>query len=130
MHGVPLVPVYNFGENQVIGVPEWSRKATQIIKTYTGAAVPLPVGRWGLPFVPRATHVETRMGGCVEVGAANSEPTDAHVREVFMRYCAELHHLFNEHAARALPSKVAAKGLTIVWRGHETEDMSEESVKL
>jgi 2-acylglycerol O-acyltransferase 2 len=129
-HGVPLVPVYNFGENQVVGVPDWSRKISEDIRKYTGAGVPVPSGRWGLPGVPNTTHVKTYMGREVDVGGVTPDPTDTQVRDVFLRYCAELHRLFNEHCESSLPAKVASKGLTIVWRGHESEDFGERSVQL
>lgn len=98
-HSMPLVPVYNFGENQQFG-------------------------RWSVPFMPRFHPLQSRFGQAVDVGAADPEPTDARVREVFLRYCAELRRLFNEFKDTALPPAVAARGLKIVWRGHETEDLS------
>merc|ERR1712226_1778162 len=127
-HGVPLVPLYNFGENQIVDIPDWSRSVSRIIKKYTGAGVPLPIGRWGLPGLPKTTHVESYMGQAVEVGPANPEPSDAQVRDVFLRYCAELHRLFKEHCATALPYDVGTKGLKLIWRGHESEDLSEGSI--
>merc|ERR1719420_1503518 len=56
-HGVPLMPLYTFGENQLYDVPDWSRKATQLLKKYTGAGIPLAIGKWGLPLVPKTTTV-------------------------------------------------------------------------
>lgn len=100
-HGTPLVPAYNFGENQQFG-------------------------RWSVPFMPRFHPIQSRFGQAVDVGVADPEPTDARVREVFLRYCAELQRLFNEFKSTALPPAVAARGLRIVWRGHESEDLSAE----
>jgi hypothetical protein len=98
-HGVPLVPLYNFGENQQFG-------------------------RWGLPFMPRFHPFQSRFGRMVEVGPADHNPSDARVRRVFIMYCAELRRLFDEFKDTALPSVVADRGLKIEWRGHETDDLS------
>lgn len=97
-HGVPLVPVYSFGENQQFG-------------------------RWGLPFMPSFHPIQSRFGRAVHVGAADPEPSDARVRQIFLRYCAELRRLFDEFKDAALPPAVAARGLKIIWRGHEEEDL-------
>ena len=44
--------------------------------------------RWGLPqagLLPRATDIHVRYGKPVDVGAAEAEPSDARVEEVFTR---------------------------------------------
>jgi len=103
-HGVPLLPVYNFGENQQFG-------------------------RWGLKLMPRFHPIQSRVGRPVEVGIADPEPSDVRVREVFLMYCAELRRLFDQFKDTALPSAVAARGLKLEWRGHEFEDLSAINVE-
>lgn len=123
-HGTPLVPLYTFGENQLYDVPAWSRQLSAKFKKHTGFGFPLPIGRYGIPFVPKKTTLESHIGRAIEVGEANPSPTDAMVRKVFLRYCAELHRLFSEHSASALPADVAARGLKLIWRGHDSEDLT------
>jgi len=127
-HGTPLVPLYTFGENQLYDVPRWSREVSSAFKKHTGFGLPLPIGRWGLPFVPKKTHLESHVGRAIEVGPANPNATSDEVRQVFFQYCAELHRLFKEHSHIALPAEVAARGLTLIWRGHESEDLSEQAL--
>lgn len=127
-HGVPLVPLYNFGENQLYDVPDWSRKACQWVKDMTGAGVPFGIGRWGLPFLPKPGHLALRLGVAVEVGQADANPSDERVEEVFRAYCAELHNVFRRYKDVALPPAVAARGLQLVWRGNESVDLSEQGL--
>lgn len=127
-HGVPLVPLYNFGENQLYDVPAWSRNACQWFKDMTGAGVPFGIGRWGLPFLPKPGHLSLRLGAPVEVGPADPNPSDERVEEVFFAYCAELHNVFLRYKDMALPAAVAARGLQLVWRGNESLDLSEQGL--
>jgi len=122
-HGVPLQPCYSFGENQLFDVPPWTRKVCRFIKKHTGAGVPLGFGRWGLPCVPKKQNLQCHAGRPVEVGPADANPTEEYVRQVFRAYCTELRRLFDEHKDEALPPEIAARGLEIVWRGHETENL-------
>mmetsp|Transcript_13393 Transcript_13393/g.22016 ORF Transcript_13393/g.22016 Transcript_13393/m.22016 type:complete len:396 (-) Transcript_13393:253-1440(-) len=98
-HGTPLLPLYNFGENQQFG-------------------------RFGFSFIPRLHPFQSRFGHVVEVGTADPNPSDARVHEIFLKYCIELRRLFNEYKDTALPPAVAARGLKIEWRGHETDALS------
>lgn len=129
-HGVPLLPLYTFGENQLYDVPGWSRRLSATLKKLTGAGIPLAVGRWGLPFVPKKTSVYTHLGDLVEVGDANPSPTDVEVKETFLRYCLALRQLFEKHKDVALPPDVAARGLTMVWREHESEDLDAQILSM
>lgn len=124
--GIPLQPCYNFGENQLFDIPPWTRTACRMVKQYTGAGVPLGVGRWGLPFLPKKQNLQCHAGFPVEVGPADPNPTDERVKQVFRMYCTELRRLFNEHKDAALPPEVAARGLDIVWRGHKSEELFED----
>jgi len=126
--GVPLVPMYNFGENQLFDIPKWSRRISDFLYSKFGAGAPLGFGRWGLPLLPNQQAVETRFGMPVDVGPAEAQPSQERVERVFRAYCAELHRLFEEHKS-VLPEAVAARGLEIVWRGHESVDLSVEALR-
>jgi len=138
--GVPLLPMYTFGENQIFDVPEWSRVPSTLFRKLTslgrakhkGAGVPLPIGRWGIPGVPKKlpTGVSTYVGNEIEVGPPNLNPTDAEVKEIFFKYLVELYQLFEAHAQTCLPAEVAAKGLIVIWRGYESENMSKHAIHL
>mmetsp|Transcript_154153 Transcript_154153/g.494121 ORF Transcript_154153/g.494121 Transcript_154153/m.494121 type:complete len:434 (+) Transcript_154153:79-1380(+) len=128
-HGVPLVPTYNFGENQLYDVPQRSRAASRCLRKKFNIGIPFGLGRWGLPFLPHQTHLSIRVGSTIEVGdPQDCEVDDEQVREVFRRYCVELQRLFEAHKDTDLPPHLAAKGLRIVWRGHEHEDLSAASL--
>jgi len=125
-HGVPLVPTYNFGENQLYDIPAWSRGVSQWLRRTFGVGLPLGFGRFGLPFLPHRKQLSIRVGRAVEVGAADAHPTDERVHETFHSYCVELRQLFDEHKATDLPPEVAARGLQLIWRGHEGEEWEQE----
>ena len=119
--GVPIVPMYAFGENQLFTTyPHWlSRRRWLVRRLRIGA--PLFSGRWGLPFllVPvRSTHVTLVVGRPVEVGPPTPTPSPAEVQAVFERYVDEVARIFETHAARYLPPSVASRGLHIEWIGH------------
>lgn len=123
-HGIPMMPLYTFGENQLYDVPEWSRALSRAIARLTGNRVPIGTGPWGLPFLPKKTHLQSFVGQLVEVGPPNPDPSDAQVRDVFLKYCTELRRLFDTHKDSCLPPEVAARGLTLIWRDYESEDLS------
>eukprot|EP00928_Gymnodinium_smaydae_P041195 TRINITY_DN27885_c0_g1_i2.p1 TRINITY_DN27885_c0_g1~~TRINITY_DN27885_c0_g1_i2.p1 ORF type:complete len:404 (+),score=81.80 TRINITY_DN27885_c0_g1_i2:467-1678(+) len=128
-HGVPVVPTYNFGENQLYDVPDTSRALSRLLKDKLRIGLPLGVGKWGLPFVPRAQRITMHRGTVIEVGAPDENPSEERVREVFRRYCVELRRLFEAHKDADLPADVAARGLRLTWRGHEDEmDLSLEGL--
>lgn len=123
-HGVPLVPTYNFGENQLYDVPEWSRRFSAWLKDKFNVGIPLGIGRWGLPFVPKPNRINAIAGEHVEVGPPRSNPTEEEVWMIFRQYCINLQKLFHANCAAYLPEEVAARGLQMIWRGHESEDLS------
>merc|ERR1712050_665812 len=50
-HGVPLLPVYCFGENQLYDVPDWSRRLSKWLKRNFQIGFPIGLGRYGIPFL-------------------------------------------------------------------------------
>jgi len=107
-HGIDLVPVYGFGENQ-------------LFRTYScGASMRewlAQVGRVGLPLIhplPRAVHTCHVFGRPIPVGDPDPAPTEAKVQAIFEAYEAELRRIFTKHAARHLPTDVVKRGLHVV----------------
>lgn len=115
-HGVPLLPCYLFNENQLYVTTPARQRLSRHIFAATGVPLILVTGRWGLPWiVPRPTKIHVRFGRPVDVGPPQEEPSAAAVEDLFSRYVAELHRLFDEHKA-LLPPEVAARGLIISRR--------------
>lgn len=120
-HGVPILPSYGFGENQ-------------LYRSAPGAAATLPLRRWlaeharvGLPAVrgrfgsmfPFPTHHTFVVGRPIGVGPPNPAPTPAEIEEVLERWKVEMHRIFDEHK-HLLPAEVAKRGLSISIR-HPSE---------
>lgn len=128
--GVPLLPAYAFGENQLFHTSDWTRNVNQWFYKKFKVGNLLVHGRLGLvnsPIIPnplllpnpnRELHI--RWGEAVPVGLPDPDPTDAKVKQVFDLYCASLQKLFHEHKEHLLPKEVADKGLKIVLRESES----------
>lgn len=118
-YGTPLVPIYVYGENQVLTTYEWSRRTTRKIFAASGICVPL--------FVPVANQItcHQKFGRPVEVGEPQADPGDEVVERVFARYVEELTRMFDEYGNQCLPEDVAAKGITFMWRGHSKQDLDD-----
>lgn len=118
--GIPLLPAYIFGEGQLYAQNTVTRAVNDLIYRATGAGVFLTIGRWGVPGIwPRRVPVRQFFGRSVDVGPAQSSPSDAQVEEVFLRYVAALREVWDANASSWLPAPIVKKGLTIIWRGHE-----------
>uniref|UniRef100_A0A7S2C4T0 Acyltransferase n=1 Tax=Octactis speculum TaxID=3111310 RepID=A0A7S2C4T0_9STRA len=94
-HGVPLVPVYVFGSNQLLRrlpmpaiVERFSR--------YIQASLVVPFGRWGLP-IPFPVPLLYAIGDPIDVGLPSTNPSDAQVDGLHARFCDALVDLFNKH---------------------------------
>ena len=103
-HGVPLQPIYIFAD---ICPAPWQRLLVAVKRAFCAVDKQLLLAP----------------GRSVEVGPMDANPSNKHVHEVFHRYCSELLRLFDEHKDAALPPEVAARGLQLVWCGHESEDV-------
>lgn len=123
-HGLPLVPTYHFGEGQLYDVPEWSRAVSTWLRKNLRVGIPFGIGRWGIPFLPKQQHISIRVGNLIYTGEPEAAPSEEQIKEVFFRYCLELLRLFEEFKESDLAPDVAARGLRLVWRGHESEDLS------
>lgn len=119
-NGVPLQPSYVFGENQLYSQNCLTRFLNRSMKRFFGLGSFFMVGRFGLLWpVCRPRPLYWHFGSVIDVGCAEAAPSEERVREVFVRYVAELQRIFKDHAPEHLPADVAAKGLTIVWRVHD-----------
>lgn len=117
-HGLPIVPIYTFGENQLFTVHTPLRALRLWIANHLWVGLPLVTGRFGLPGIPHPTAVTHVVGRAVPTGAANPHPTVAELEKVFESYVAEMDRIFRLHAPACLPPDIAAKGLRVEWRGH------------
>eukprot|EP00658_Telonema_sp_P-2_P022638 TRINITY_DN19048_c0_g1_i2.p1 TRINITY_DN19048_c0_g1~~TRINITY_DN19048_c0_g1_i2.p1 ORF type:complete len:180 (-),score=35.39 TRINITY_DN19048_c0_g1_i2:136-675(-) len=114
-HGLPILPTYSFGENQMFRCYKFGLQARLAFAAKFWVALPLFTGRWGLPWlVPHANHVVFVTGKPVEVGEAR-EPEEKEVLAVFELWKREMERMFeaNKHL---LPPEVAKNGLLVVHR--------------
>lgn len=130
-NGVPLLPLYAFGENQLYATAPWVRNLNKwFYKTlHSGSLVVL--GQFGIPNSPIFPNpgmlpiynsgIHVRYGEPVEVGAPDANPSDEKVHEVFKKYTSALQKLFDAHKNELLPTEVAAAGLTVIWQGAESK---------
>mmetsp|Transcript_15631 Transcript_15631/g.33239 ORF Transcript_15631/g.33239 Transcript_15631/m.33239 type:complete len:315 (-) Transcript_15631:111-1055(-) len=131
-YGLPLMPLYIFGENQLyrrVGGFDW---LTKIIRKMTGMTLPIVRARFGLPMaglMPLRTAIHIRWGNAIDVGLPEAEPSEERIQEVFARYKAELQRLFDANAKECLPLDLAEKGLQIVKLEDRSVQSSETSKK-
>lgn len=128
-HGVPLLPCYCFGENQLFPTKAWTRKLNYWFYKALGTGSLVVYGRCGLPNSPvipnplllpdPTTEMHVRYGEHVDVGPPDADPSEEKVLEVFERYKTALRRLFDENKDTCLRPEVAAHGLEIIWRGAE-----------
>lgn len=124
--GVPLLPCYAFGENQLYRTASWTRRLNHwFYKNFkTGNLIVL--GVFGCPTSPvlpnpaclpiRGTGLHVRFGEPVDIGPAEESPSDARVQEAFNKYIKSLTVLFDAHKDSCLPPEVAARGLKVILR--------------
>jgi len=99
--GIPLIPAYSFGENELyrplpilVGFRLWLCKSFHV-------ALPLGVGRWWCPLLPRKRALVSVIGPPVPVRQADrgSASYDEIVDETHAKFCAALVALFDRHKA-------------------------------
>lgn len=95
-HGVPLVPVYHFGNSRLLTLgPRWLQKVSRRLRMSLG----MVYGRLGLP-LPRQMPVWTVVGEPVDVGPPTARSTpgfDEQVEAVHARFSAAIEKLYYEH---------------------------------
>jgi len=96
-HGLPILPRYHFGENQVFTTYKIGLAARLWVATQCRVGLPIFTGRWD----PVADSSSDESGACdwsavgrpVDFGVKR-EPSDADVLEVYGRWCKELQRMF------------------------------------
>ncbi|CEL92277.1 unnamed protein product [Vitrella brassicaformis CCMP3155] len=121
-YGVPLVPIYFFGQNQLLQTTEWSRWLAKWTYRHLGIPFQLTFGRFGLPWLPlpgflfHQAKVYIKSGRPVEVGPPDASPSEEKVERIFNEYLTALQELFDHYKDECLPPAVAARGLKLVRR--------------
>lgn len=116
-HGMDLLPVYIFNENQLYRKVDGFEGATSFIHRTTGMVLPASTAKFGLPMaglMPKSNDIHVRWGAPIAVGDADPEPSDERVEALFQQYLVELRKIFKRYASECLPPDVAAKGLLII----------------
>lgn len=114
--GIPLIPSYAFGENELYaplpiatGLRFWVAKQFRV-------AVPCCWGRWWCPFLPRKVPLVAVVGPPLpvpQVDKTNTKKFDETVDEVHLKFCNALVALFDRHKA-AYATDGANATLTII----------------
>uniref|UniRef100_A0A914UQ54 Acyltransferase n=1 Tax=Plectus sambesii TaxID=2011161 RepID=A0A914UQ54_9BILA len=106
--GADLVPMYNFGENDIYHQfpnPRGSKlRSIQVyIKKMFGFTPPLLRGRgifnYSFGLLPHRTPITSVMGAPISVDRVE-DPTEAQVDELHARYCEALSKLFDDHKTK------------------------------
>jgi hypothetical protein len=120
-HGMPIVVVYAFGENQLYTTHNVAYKLRRWVAETLYLGIPVITGRWGLlfPVIPHATPITIVAGQPIPVGPPNPNPSAAELKVIYDKYEQELHRIFNKYGKDALPRDVFERGLTLRWRASE-----------
>lgn len=116
-HGLALLPVYIFNENQIYKRVGGYDTQSQWLYKNMGFGLPAFTGKAHMPMsvlMPRAADVHVRWGAPIEVGPAEEEPSEDRVEELFLQYLTGLLLLFDTHKDECLAPDVAANGLKII----------------
>lgn len=116
-HGMDILPVYIFNENQLYSAAGSAQAWSQALFRRTGFGMPIFTAKFGLPMaalLPKAAGIHVRWGAPVPVGEPDPAPGEEKVEAVFAAYLLALQGLFRRYAGECLPPAVAAKGLRII----------------
>mmetsp|Transcript_33644 Transcript_33644/g.73622 ORF Transcript_33644/g.73622 Transcript_33644/m.73622 type:complete len:328 (-) Transcript_33644:115-1098(-) len=130
-HGMDILPVYVFNENQLYKRVAGFDRVSELVFKLTGLAVPVATAKMGLPvagLLPRSAEIHVRWGEPLAVGPPEPEPSDERVEALFVEYVTRLQRIFDLHAKDCLPPEVAAKGLRILRAGEGSVPLTEVSV--
>jgi len=98
MHGVPVVPVYCFGETQLYRQSGFLMGLRSWLQRTLGMALVMPYGPWGLPGWPFRAPFRMVVGVPMEMPKLPL-PTQQEVDEHHQRYMAEVINLFERNKA-------------------------------
>jgi len=131
-HGVPLLPCYAFGENQLYHTPNWSRKLNGWLYRTLKCGSLVVQGQGGIPTSPVLPNplmlpifrsgMHIRIGEPVHLGPKEENPSEERVQQAFKLYLDGLHKVFNKYKDQCLPKEVAARGLVVEYRGRKVTD--------
>eukprot|EP00440_Ansanella_granifera_P024632 gb/GFBE01026752.1/.p1 GENE.gb/GFBE01026752.1/~~gb/GFBE01026752.1/.p1 ORF type:complete len:326 (+),score=54.49 gb/GFBE01026752.1/:1-978(+) len=99
-HGVPIVPVYAFGECQLFRQSQFLMGIRAWVQRTLGIALVMPYGPWGLPMQTFSTPVRIVVGKPLSMPRL-AEPTKSEIGEHHARYIQELSALFERNKASA-----------------------------
>jgi 2-acylglycerol O-acyltransferase 2 len=99
-HGVPLVPVYCFGEAQMYYQSCFFMPFRRWVQRKLGVALVMPYGRWGIPGLPLPVPLTYQVGKPIEMPKL-PEATRTEVDEHHARYMREVQELFEKHKREA-----------------------------
>lgn len=111
-HGVPLVPVFCYGENDLyrqLENPEgsWIRQTQTFLLKYLGFSMPLFWGRgifqYSFGVLPRRQPMYTVVGRPIRPAAVCKNPTHEQIEELREMYIQELQHLFETYKVEFAP---------------------------
>lgn len=98
-HGVPLLPIFSFGENMCMDNVYLPRTQAWF-KSFMGFPAPFfPYGRFYLP-VPRRTPITVCVGAPVFPRKKNPTPSRKEIDELHARYFAALEQVFERNKKR------------------------------
>eukprot|EP00012_Vannella_robusta_P002571 CAMPEP_0206186480 /NCGR_PEP_ID=MMETSP0166-20121206/2426_1 /ASSEMBLY_ACC=CAM_ASM_000260 /TAXON_ID=95228 /ORGANISM="Vannella robusta, Strain DIVA3 518/3/11/1/6" /LENGTH=208 /DNA_ID=CAMNT_0053601869 /DNA_START=354 /DNA_END=976 /DNA_ORIENTATION=+ len=101
-HGVPIVPVFSFGENDLFNQASHPilRKIQNLGKKYLGFSTPLFIGRgvfnYSFGLLPHRKRIVTVIGKPIPVEKTAS-PTKKQMDEIHQQYTKELKKLFYDY---------------------------------
>jgi len=95
-HGVPLVPLYCFGEAQLYRQSQCLMGLRSWVQRKLGVALVMPFGPFGLPGVPFPAPLRAVVGAPLEMPHL-ATPTQEQVDDHHARYMASLEQLFEKH---------------------------------
>lgn len=106
--GTSIVPVYSFGEVDILNQPSnepgsLMRAYQEFVKKWTGIAPAFAYGRGftehSIGMVPYSHAINTVIGQPIEV-EQNPNPTDDDINKLHEKYKSELEKLFEEHKTK------------------------------
>ncbi|XP_042315776.1 2-acylglycerol O-acyltransferase 2 [Sceloporus undulatus] len=104
-HGVPLVPVFSFGENELFDQVEnppgsWLRCTQEFLQRFMGVSLPLfharGIFQYSFGLLPYRQPIFTVVGKPIQV-EKKPNPSQEEVDELHQHYMEELSKLFEEH---------------------------------
>lgn len=94
--GVPLVPVYVFGANDLYYTSQWALSARLMLVKYLGISLTFGHGLWKSPYCPLPVNVTMVFGEPIPVTKVE-HPTNEQVEKLHEQFVNTLQKLFDQH---------------------------------